>query len=124
MLPAIASTITIRRTFAEYAWLLGLPPSAAQPGSLQYGSSHRINDWMEMSTWRSVDWPAIQPGPDQVPRRDRHTFCTSQLSAESGSFEAEECGIEYSEKAGYSPHPHTGSGCTDISRHLWSCSSP
>lgn len=46
----IASCRTMRRTFAEYALLAADPPSCAQPGSLQYGSSHMIRLWIEMST--------------------------------------------------------------------------
>ena len=29
----------------------GVPLSFAQPGSLRYGSSHRIMDWIEINTW-------------------------------------------------------------------------
>ena len=33
-----------------------------------------IRLWMEMSTCSRVDVFGSQPGPDQVPSRDRHTF--------------------------------------------------
>lgn len=71
---AIASINTMRRILAEYFLLAAEPLCDAHPGSLQYGSSHRMRLWIEMRTWRRVDLPAIHPGPDHVPRRLRQTF--------------------------------------------------
>jgi hypothetical protein len=59
------------------------PPDDDQPGSLRYGSSHKINDWIEIKTWRRVDFPAIQPGPDHVPSKLRQTFYIDQPGSTS-----------------------------------------
>lgn len=50
MLFAIASMTVMRRMLAEYFLLDAEPSCPAQPGSLQYGSSHRMRLWIEMRT--------------------------------------------------------------------------
>lgn len=71
---SIASATTILLTLALYAFEAAVPAEDAQPGSLRYGSSLRIMAWIEMSTCKSVDVPATQPGPLHVPSRDRQTL--------------------------------------------------
>ena len=51
--------------------------SLSQPGSLKYGSSTIINDWIDTKTCRKVDVSLFQLSPfcpDQVPSKDKQTL--------------------------------------------------